>query len=553
MDRVIEQLAVLSETATRFSSCEQPIDVFERALAAVEALTGGARSSLLLFDPDGVLRFKHWRGLSDAYRAAVEGHTPWSPGQREPEPILVEDVGADESLGRYKVDVEREGIRALGFFPLVPRGGTIGKIMVYWDVPHVCGRGEIELLRTLAGLTAFALDRHRMVAASDELHQRQRVESLGLMAGGVAHDFNNLLVGVMGNAALALATLRPDAPAVRYLDDVSTAARRASELTKQLLAYSGKGSFVIQSCELAGLVAECVRLLGTVLSQRAAVTVEIEPTCVVRADATQLRQIVINLLTNASDALGDSAGKIRVSARQIVVEGGDAPQIAPAGQSLAPGRYCILTIEDTGVGMDAATLGHIFDPFFTTKGQGRGLGLSAILGIVRSHHGAVHVESEPGSGSSFQVYLPVAPSEGLAVELPPQLRETATRAHILVVDDTEMVRRVVQSVLEMENHTAETVASGERALEVLSERPTSWDAIIMDLTMPKMSGLETLALIRKRWVELPVVIMSGFSRTGIPPMEDDPATQFLEKPFTSAQLLDVLATAMGGASSITRR
>ena len=553
MDHVVEHLGVLSETAARFSSCEQPLDVYESALEAVAQLTGGARSSLLLFDPDGVLRFKHWRGISDGYRAAVERHTPWLPGQREPAPILIPDVDGDESLGHHKAAIQREGIRALGFFPLVPRGGTIGKIMVYWDAPHACERGEIELLRTLAGLTAFALDRHRMVAASDELHQRQRVESLGLMAGGVAHDFNNLLVGVMGNAGLALSTLRADSPAVPYLQDVATAARRASELTKQLLAYSGKGSCVVQSCAVGALVDECVRLLGTVLSQRASVSVEIGPRVVVRADATQLRQIVINLLTNASDALGENAGKINVGARETIVVDGEPTVLSPPGQTLATGRYFVLRIEDTGVGMGPATLSHIFDPFFTTKGQGRGLGLSAILGIVRSHHGAVHVTSEPGRGSSFEVYLPASATEGPPSEPPPQLREAASRAHILVVDDTEMVRRVVQSVLEMENHTAETVPSGERALEVLHERPTSWDAVIMDLTMPKMSGLETLALIRKRWVELPVVIMSGFSRTGIPQMDDDPATQFLEKPFTSAQLLDVLATAMGGASSITRR
>ncbi len=676
MDRVVEQLGVLSETAVHFGRCTSAAEVYDRALDAVIALSGATRASLLLFDPDGVLRFKAWRGLSDGYRAAVEGHTPWAPGQREPEPILIPDVSKDDSLGRYRDAILGEGIRALTFLPLATASGTMGKVMIYWGELHTSDQAELGLLRTVAGLTAFALDRQRAMdlleaerglfvggpsvvfkwqnrpnwpveyvspnveqvfgytpelilspdtrytdflhpddlarlgaeieahlaedrpwfeqeyrvrradgqwrwiydftvpvrsasgevthflgylidhterrAAADELGQQQRIESLGIMAGGVAHDFNNLLVGVLGNAELAIASLPSDCAAAGYLRDVTTAARHASDLTRQLLAYSGKGSSTIQSLELLGLVEECVRLLGSVISQRAQVSVDIAPRLGVRADATQLRQIVINLLTNASDALVDAAGTIRVSAAGVVIDAGQ-PTLSPARQVLAPGRYVVLRVVDDGAGMDEATLAHVFDPFFTTKGQGRGLGLSAILGIVRSHHGAIHVESEPGRGSSFALYLPAAPTSDLREAPPEQLIEAPCRAHILVVDDSEMVRTVVAKVLELDHHTVETVDHAERALEMMNERPTAWDAVIMDLTMPRMSGLEALAILRRRWPELPVVIMSGFSQTGVPTLQDDPATAFLQKPFSTEQLLAVLSAAMGGASSITHR
>jgi len=677
MDRVVEKLSVLSETAVHFSRCASAKEVYDEALDVFMGLCGAKRASLLLFDPDGVLRFKAWRGLSDGYRAAVEGHTPWAPGQHEPEPILIPDVSKDDSLGRYRSAILDEGIHALSFFPLATASGTIGKVMVYWGEPHTPDRTELGLLRTVAGLTAFALDRQRAMdlleaerglfvggpsvifkwqnrphwpveyvspnveqvfgyspeflrheatrysdlvhpedlervgaevqaftvaerpwfeqeyrfrradgqwrwiydftvpirsssnevthfhgyvidqtdrrAAFDELRQQQRIESLGLMAGGVAHDFNNLLVGVLGNAELALASLPSDCAAAGYLRDVTTAARHASDLTKQLLAYSGKGSSTIQSLELQGIVEECVRLLASVISPRAQVSVDIALRLRVRADATQLRQIVLNLLANASDALVEGVGAIQVRGEEVVVEAVQ-PTLSPPGQSLTPGRYVVLRVVDDGVGMAESTLSHVFDPFFTTKGQGRGLGLSAILGIVRSHQGAVHIESQTGRGSSFALYLPSAPASGEASDaLPEQLTETPCRAHILVVDDNEMVRAVVARVLELEHHTVETVDSAERALEIINERPTAWDAVIMDLTMPRMGGLEALAILRRRWPELPVVIMSGFSRTGIPTTQDDPATQFLEKPFSSEQLIDVLSAAMGGASSITRR
>lgn len=671
MERVVQQLSVLSETAVQMSRCASMSDVVERALDAALGIAGADRASLLLFDPDDVLRFKGWRGLSDAYRAAVEGHTPWTRGQREPEPILVPDAAACDTLGRYQAVILGEGIRSLGFFPLATSSGTIGKIMVYWREPHVCGRAELGMLRTLSGLTAFALDRQRAIeqleverglfiggpsvvfkwrnqpgwpieyvspnveavlgwsaealrspdlsyaslvhpddlprigdevqtflaegrtwfhqeyrlrradgewrwlddftvpirassgevthlhgyvidqtdrrAALDELRQRQRIESLGLMAGGVAHDFNNLLVGVLGNATLALSQLPGDSPVVAPVRDITIAAQHASELTRQLLAYSGQGSSAIQSLELAGLVDDCLRLLASVLSPRAELVVDVPASLRVLADPTQLRQIVINLLTNASDALGSTRGHITIAAREATVD--DRPlTLSPPGQSLAAGRYVVLRVADDGAGMDEATLAHVFDPFFTTKGPGRGLGLSAVLGIARSHRGAVHVESRPGRGASFELYLPAAASAEAPVSLAPASTPgSRAAARVLVVDDNAMVRDVIARVLELEGHEVHQVDGGERALAALEAEPDGWDAIIMDLTMPRMSGLEALAILRRRWPSLPVVITSGFSRSGVPAMQDDPCTQFLEKPFTSDQLLEVFGTVVRSA------
>lgn len=390
----------------------------------------------------------------------------------------------------------------------------------------------------------YLLDHTERRANDDALNQRQRVESLGVMAGGVAHDFNNLLVGVMGNASLALRLLPRDGQAARYVTDVLVAAKSASELTRQLLAYSGGGHFVLSPVAVGEAVRDCVRLLGSVLASWARLDIDVPSHLTVKADPTQFRQVVMNLLTNASDALTEGRGGIRVTAIDAEVTA-DPPRLIPPGQTLAAGPYVILRVADTGAGMDPPTLASIFDPFFTTKGQGRGLGLSTVLGIVRSHRGAVDVESSPGVGSAINVYMPALVARSAQPEAKPPVVEATQRAlRVLVVDDDDHVRVVLQHVLEMEGHVPTPVDSGERAITAFSSTPDAWDAVVMDLTMPRMNGIVALRHLRKQRPALPVVLISGFSKEGIPVEPDDRFTVVLEKPFTAEQLLDALGTVM---------
>jgi len=669
--RLREQLSALGRATRQFGRARSTAEVYRHALEAIAVVSGAPRASILLFDPDGVLRFKAWSGLSDGYRAAVEGHTPWSPGQPDPEPILTTDVALDHSLGKYQPIILAEGIRALAFFPLVTGGGTVGKFMVYRNEPHHHGNLEVELMQALAALTAFALDRQRAVdalemerrlfvggptvvfkwrnapgwpveyvspnveqvfgvtpldlttgrvpyaslihpedltrvadevaqhtrdqrtwfeqeyrlkrsgdgtwrwiydftvpvragdvvthyqgyvldqterrAATDALNQRQRLESLGVLAGGVAHDFNNLLQGVMGNVALAQEVLPQDTEAAGYLQDAATAATRASDLTRQLLAYSGRGMVVPETLDLAALVAECVRMLGSSLTARAVLQVDLPARLPpVRGDATQLRQVALNLLTNAADALQGAPGTITVA---VALEDLQVPLVQAAldATPLPAGRYLVLRVRDTGAGMDAATRSRIFEPFFSTKGAGRGLGLSAVLGIARAHRGGVRVVSGQGKGTEFAFYLPVNTSTPPVARAEPA-STVGAHAHkklglaVLVVDDDEGVRQFARRSLELAGCTVAMAQDAEEGLRLMEAALP--DVLVLDLTMPGMGGQEALRRVQERWPSLPVVVCSGYTAEALPSVVSA-GTRFLHKPYPPAVLVDTVQAAAG--------
>jgi signal transduction histidine kinase/ActR/RegA family two-component response regulator len=379
------------------------------------------------------------------------------------------------------------------------------------------------------------------------LQETQKLESLGLLAGGVAHDFNNLLVGILGNASLVLEDLgdRPDAQArVRQL---VSAARRAAELTRQLLAYSGRGRFVITTVDLSALVRELTDLLRTSLPERASLQLQLGAVGpYIEGDATQIRQVVLNLITNAADALGDDGGTIRASVR--VVEH-DAESLGRAyGRSdLAAGRYVHLEVADTGRGMDEETRSRMFEPFFSTKDTGHGLGLAATLGIVRAHRGAVKVYSEPAQGTTVQVLLPEVEGEpsapwAMASPLPPEPGRAAT---VLVVDDEEVVRSLARAVLERAGHAVLEAADGHRALRILAEDPARIDLVLLDLTMPGMSGTDCLRELRALRSDLPVLLSSGYNEQDtIARVAGRGLAGFLQKPYTASALISAVDQAI---------
>jgi signal transduction histidine kinase len=375
----------------------------------------------------------------------------------------------------------------------------------------------------------------------------QKLESLGVLAGGIAHDFNNLLVAIMGNAGLALLDLPEDSPARASIMDVEIASRRAGELARQMLAYSGRSRFRIEPVELPDLVRELLTLLQVSIGKGVILKLHLpdEP-IVVDADAAQLRQVVMNLVINAADAIHDRSGTVTIRVDRILA---DADYLANAHPEagLEPGQYATLEVADTGIGMDHETQERIFDPFFTTKFTGRGLGLAAVLGIVRGHAGALRVYSEAGHGSTFRVVLPLSASSPLpSHDAAESWRSEAT---VLVVDDDAMVRSVARRLLEAFGLTVHVAEGGPEAIARLVAAPDAIDAVLLDMTMPEMSGADVFVRIREIRPDLPVVLMSGYHEDELSEEVGAGISGFVQKPFTPADLASRMRVALADPPS----
>jgi PAS domain S-box-containing protein len=381
-----------------------------------------------------------------------------------------------------------------------------------------------------------------------QLQHAQKLESLGVLAGGIAHDFNNLLTGVLGNVELAQTHLPEDSPSRRHLGGIERSARRAADLCRQMLAYSGQGKFVVQRTNLNALVDEMAHLLEASISKKAQLTFHLAPDLPdLVCDPGQVCQVIMNLLTNASESLGADSGTIEISTTSCR---GDSRffQGAVLYEAGAPCAYVCLEVRDEGHGMDEATQRRIFDPFFTTKFTGRGLGLSAVLGIVRAHCGAIRIKSAPGEGTRFMVYFPAclegAPS--VTQMLPPQPSENAAGT-ILFVDDESSILGVMQEYLSAIGFRVLTAADGEEAVEVFSRRHQEIDAVVLDLTMPRKNGEEAFREMQALRKDIPVILTSGYG-------EDDAAehyrraglASFLQKPYQGSDLLGHLRAVLPG-------
>ena len=385
-----------------------------------------------------------------------------------------------------------------------------------------------------------------------QMQQAQKLESLGVLAGGIAHDFNNLLVGVLGNASLVADTLPDGSTEKGMVEQIEKAALRASELTNQMLAYSGKGGFVIARTNLNELIEEMSKLLEASITKRAEIVYEFSMSLpLVEVDATQVRQVVMNLITNAAESLhGKGTIIIRTGVIQV-----DQQYLADAylPDDLAEGQYIFLEVEDNGRGMDQDTKAKIFDPFFTTKFAGRGLGLASVLGIVRSHGGTIKLESAPGYGTKFTVLL--SASEAVATPRtdaarPGELAGTPGQGMILVVDDEEPVRAVAKTMLEKFGFDVVVAADGREGINRFREYRHDIVVALLDVAMPRMNGEETLEGIHRVDPSLPVVLMSGFAEDDIVRrFHGHSVAGFLQKPFSAAglkkKLTEVLRTYRG--------
>ncbi len=405
----------------------------------------------------------------------------------------------------------------------------------------------------LAAYIAVVTDRAARIrdAAEEErllarrLEQSQKLESLGMLAGGIAHDFNNLLVGILGGTDLALHKLPADHPSTPHLETVKRSAEQAAALTREMLAYAGKGSIEVQTLRASTLVTEMAQLLESSVSKNATLryAFSIEPAWI-RGDATQLRQVVMNLITNASDALGEETG--RISLRTGTVDA-DAGYLAETilSDDLLPGPYSYIEVADTGAGMDDATRDRMFEPFFTTKFQGRGLGLAATLGIVRGHGGTLRVDAVAGRGTTVRVLLPqsLAPAATEAASDRPD----AWHGHgsVLVIDDDERVRTVASAMLRDLGFKVLTGSDGAEGIEVFRAHRDTIDIVLMDMTMPGLSGVETFQRIRCLAPDARVVFSSGYNEEELEAsLDSEEVTGFLRKPYTAEDLRSRLQAAL---------
>jgi PAS domain S-box-containing protein len=393
--------------------------------------------------------------------------------------------------------------------------------------------GEAGEPAWMSGICMDTTERHQL---QDQLRQTQRLESLGVLAGGIAHDFNNLLTGILGNASLADAKLRPDDPARPFLRDVVAASQRAAELTQQLLAYAGKGRVCREHLDLCELVRELMPLVRPSIPAGVQLLLDLAPTPI-KADAGQIHQLVMNLIINAAEAISNTGTVVLTTGIEEVSSG--------VAHRLAPGKYACLRVCDTGAGMDEGTLGRIFEPFFSTKFSGRGLGLAAALGIVHAHHGSITVESAPGKGTTFRVWLPASDVVPAAVQRPVAPADLSGSGVILVVDDEDLVLRMAQASLEAYGYTALLASDGRSALDVVAVSGDRIRAVVLDLTMPGMTSEETIKHLRAMQPTIPVMITSGYSGSEIlQRFETTGINGFLQKPYTAEQIARCISAAL---------
>lgn len=636
----------LTESVRRAQSVPE---VYGAAIDCVEACFGVKRASLLLFDPDGAMRFKAWRGISEAYRTCVEGHTPWTPATPRPEPIVISDVFADPELAAYHEGFRKENIRGLMFVPLTGNGLVIGKFMLYHAEPVHYSAAELREALAVADQISIALDRRRgeeqvrelnvllrglveilpvgvcyvdgsnilryantalckilslasaepflgqdveqmraviaplfrdpdeFLRATQEQHDRavpvhsmeallcdgrllerryfpvhsggelvghlgmmediterrqlqtqalhsQKMESIGHLAGGIAHDFNNLLMAITGQLELALADVAKDSSAHASMSHALEASSQAATLTRQLLAFARRQPVRPVTIDLHALLRRVQPMLRCLI--REDIVMHQECVCEaawVRADEGQLEQVLVNLVLNARDAM-PNGGDLWLSSEQQPSDGG--------------GHVGVLTVRDTGVGMDGETRARIFEPFYTTKelGRGTGLGLATVYGIVEQAGGRIEVTSALGSGTVFRAEFPCVPE-------PTRIRPASSfgvpapggNETVLLVEDDDMVRLLAETMLRRFGYQVHAMGSAEAALAWLVAYPGELHLLLSDIVMPGMNGRELAQRVQGERPSVRILLMSGYA----PAVDGEGvvnARDFLAKPFSSETL-----------------
>jgi PAS domain S-box-containing protein len=373
--------------------------------------------------------------------------------------------------------------------------------------------------------------------AEDALRQTQKLESLGVLSGGIAHDFNNLLTAILGNTDLALGLAAEGSPLRSALQRIEATTQRGADLARQLLAYAGKAHFEIRPLDLNAIIQEMGDLLSVSISKKVALRMDLQAGLpAVDADSAQFQQVVMNLVINASEAIGEGTGTVTLRTRSLDYDQAALSATFP-GQVLEPGPYVRLEVQDDGCGMDSATIGRIFDPFFTTKFTGRGLGLSAMLGIVRGHRAGLHVESSPSQGTTFTLLFPASQSTKAPEIRVPESNERVS-GRVLVVDDEAIIRDLARTALESAGFLVLEARDGLEAVECFEKMGASIDLVFLDMTMPRMGGAEAFRRIRAHSPNVRVLLTSGYTqKESLDSLAELPPDGFLQKPFRVRELI----------------
>ncbi|MBP1772267.1 MAG: signal transduction histidine kinase, nitrogen specific, NtrB [Holophagaceae bacterium] len=492
------------------------------AIHRVARPESGAQPALTLLDanPNGLAMF----GLDRKVVLGGDSFTLFGPGFREHGDELLQAEG-------------REGITS---FEMAGPGGQ-RQFLVHAFSPV---QGQIATL--FEDITEWKRSENLRLSLERQVLHAQKLESLGVLSGGIAHDFNNLLAALHGFLNLTQLKLDKGSPLTFYLDSMEHVLQRATDLTRQLLAYSGQGRFVVQPHSLNQIIQDMYDLLKPRLPEKVTLFVDLAPSLPpIEVDAPQIQQLILNLVINASEALGEQEGSIRLSTRalQLVPDGlvkdGD-------GQALEPGEFVALEIIDTGCGMSAEVQARIFDPFFTTKATGRGLGLSAVLGILRGHHAGLKVESEPGRGTSFKVYFRASAQPCVAPERKARTAQTRLQGTVLLVEDEEIVAVSVSEMLESMGLKVLLARDGRQAVNQFRKQDVHLDLVLMDITMPHMDGIEALQQMHQIDPTIPVILSSGYTRhDSIHDGKGEEAAGFLQKPYSIHDLYEAVSAHLG--------
>jgi two-component system, cell cycle sensor histidine kinase and response regulator CckA len=406
--------------------------------------------------------------------------------------------------------------------PIVEEDGSISGI---------CGIGRDVTLRRKEEKQKKILEKRML--------QSQKLESLGIISGGIAHDFNNLLVGILGNASLIQMEENLPESCHNNAEDIISSAEKASEFCDQLLTYSGKGHFNLEPTSLNDSISEILKIMEKVISKKVSLITNLESGLPnIKSNSSQIQQIIMNLITNASESFGEEEGTITIKtgkmhASKEYVDSSYLQDDLPAGE------YLYVDVIDTGCGMDKESITQLFDPFFSTKFAGRGLGMTTTLGIVRSHQGAIFVESNPGEGTLFRILFPVT-------NQPVNKKSSPKKDHnfgndpgtILVIDDVEAVLNVTRIALELENFKVLTAKDGQEGLEVIKKQHEEISLILLDLTMPKLNGKELIDYLTLTHSEIPIILSSGYDSEEVLTEKTMQAIAgFLKKPYTVQGLL----------------
>jgi PAS domain S-box-containing protein len=508
--------------------------------AYLAAMVESSEDAIIGKSPDGVIQT--WNSGAErlyGYPAAeVIGHPMREllpVGRQDEETEILERVcGGGKVLHFETVRVKKDGTPievSLTISPIRDRAGEI------------------------VGVSHVARDITEQKRIAEQMRQTQKLESLGVLAGGIAHDFNNLLTGILGNASMVLEDMPADSEAREPIESVIAASERAAQLAQQMLAYSGKGRFVLETIDLSARVRGTLRLIKAAIPPTVELHLDLDDDLpAVEADGAQMQQLIMNIIINGAEAVPEGTrGTVTITTRREFL-GDQEPRPREAGGAgeLPEGNYVLLEVTDTGTGMDEETRARIFDPFFTTKFTGRGLGLAAVLGIVRGHRGSIQVISDLGKGTTFRVLLPATVAqEAKPAAQTPQIASVEGEGAVLVVDDEEIVRRLARQSLERHGYQVLLAENGARGLDMFARDGDEIRCVVLDLTMPVMSGEETLERMQAVRRDVPIILSSGFNEVqALQRFEGKGLAGFLQKPYRAGDLVEKVRAVMvrAGAS-----